>query len=296
MNVAFPIDFSSRCKFVVGGTDAVRFLNGQLTANIPALPPGRAIPACLLDAKGKLQAELMVRRTGDDRFWLDAPGELREPLGARLERYVIADDVVITDCTEEWQIVYDESSAQPMNESHGVEMFPSLRMDSAQGRECWLDGTTSLPSLFSTDDESVEAVRITRLLPKWGSELDNQSLPGETSLVERAVDFSKGCYIGQEVVSRMKSVGHPSRRLMLLEVVDEIAECRVTDLVSMPLLSEGEAIVGSVTSAVTSPANGKTLILAYVKWAYVSAPLHLCLLSGSQLRLVDVCSSSHHTS
>src|SRR3984957_1006077 len=92
------LDLSDRAKFIVTGADRLRFLNGQLTNDILSLRPGSAIYACALTAKGKLCADLFVTAAKESLF-LDAESVLREPLPARLERYIIADDVTLEDVT-----------------------------------------------------------------------------------------------------------------------------------------------------------------------------------------------------
>src|SRR6266513_862346 len=85
-------DFSERTKLRITGSDRVRFLNGQITNNVRKATESTAIEACVLNPKGKLNAHLFLS-AAPDCFWIDVDPELREPLRARLERYVIADDV-----------------------------------------------------------------------------------------------------------------------------------------------------------------------------------------------------------
>src|SRR5438874_7594245 len=88
------LDFSERTKLRITGSDRLRFLNGQITNDVRKATESTAIEACVLNAKGKLNAHLFLS-AGPDCFWIDANPELREALRARLERYVIADDVQI---------------------------------------------------------------------------------------------------------------------------------------------------------------------------------------------------------
>src|SRR6202047_4353890 len=99
------IDLSDRAKYRATGKDGARFLNGQLTNDILNLQPGSAIGACALTAKGKLCAELFVAGT-EEGFYLDAESVLRESLAARLERYIIADDVTLEDVTDEFGLFH----------------------------------------------------------------------------------------------------------------------------------------------------------------------------------------------
>src|SRR5690348_268108 len=93
-NPTMLLDLSDRAKFTVTGKDRTRFLNGQLTNDIVGLHPGSAIYACALTAKGKLCADLFVA-AADENHYLDTESVLRESLAARLEKYIIADDVTL---------------------------------------------------------------------------------------------------------------------------------------------------------------------------------------------------------
>src|SRR4029077_18826861 len=96
-------DLSARRKLRLTGSDRLRFLSGQLTIDANKVSSSAALPACLLNAKGRMDALLFASVTSD-AFWLDADPELREKLPARLERYIIADDVVVEDVTTAWSL------------------------------------------------------------------------------------------------------------------------------------------------------------------------------------------------
>ena len=152
------------------GPDAQRFLNGQVTNDVSLLTDGRVIEACLLDAKGKLQFHLHLHREGDD-FIISGPADLGAPIIARLDRYLIADEVELI----------DES----------------------------LDETAylTLPN---------ETRRILDGIPRWPNELFPGILPPEAGIEDRAISYTKGCYTGQEVISRMKRAGKTNRHLVKL--------------------------------------------------------------------------------
>src|SRR5262249_55717888 len=102
---ALFLDLSARAKFRVTGADRSRFLNGQITNDLRKATETIAIEACVLNAKGKLNAHIFVAALGES-FMIDAAPELRETLRARLERYVIADDVEIEDITDEFSLFH----------------------------------------------------------------------------------------------------------------------------------------------------------------------------------------------
>src|SRR3984957_10268577 len=115
------IDLSDRAKYRATGKDGARFLNGQLTNDILTLRPGSAIAACALTAKGKLCADLSVAATSEG-YYLDAESVLRESLAARLEKYIIADDVILEDVTDEFGLFHltDAGSPLPLG---GIDLF-----------------------------------------------------------------------------------------------------------------------------------------------------------------------------
>src|SRR3954463_12778831 len=97
-------DLSDRVKLRLTGADRVRYLNGQVTANVQTLRAGQTAPACVTTAKGRLCAEIVITAANDALF-IDADAMLRETLPARLERYIVADDVTLTDVTEELRLL-----------------------------------------------------------------------------------------------------------------------------------------------------------------------------------------------
>ena len=117
------LDLSDRAKFKVTGKDRVRFLNGQLTNDVHALHSGSAIYACALTAKGKLCADLFVAAT-EESHYLDAESLLRESLPARLEKYIIADDVTLEDVTDEFGLFHLTGSKFP-GSSESIENLPN---------------------------------------------------------------------------------------------------------------------------------------------------------------------------
>src|SRR3954465_15208661 len=100
------VDLSARVKLRVSGADVVRYLNGQITNNLAKASDRAAIQASILNAKGKLSAHVFISEEGEGSFFLDADPELREELPARLERYIIADDVQLEDVTERFSIFH----------------------------------------------------------------------------------------------------------------------------------------------------------------------------------------------
>src|SRR6266404_3576952 len=181
MDNAIFVDLSERAKFRITGTDRLRFLNGQITNDLRKASETFGIEACILNAKGKTDAHIFVSASGGS-FLVDAAADLRETLNIRLERYVIADDVQIEDVTDQFSIFH-----------------VSLQELSSRLALC--------------DSDAAEVMRIEQGIPRWGRELTNEIIPIEANLEQRAIDYQKGCYIGQEVISRIKISGQTNKRL-----------------------------------------------------------------------------------
>ena len=267
--VAF-LDLSERAKFQITGTDRVRFLNGQVTNDLRKATEKVAIEACVLNAKGKMNAHIFVSAPSEC-FSVDAEQELRETLRTRLERYVIADDVQIEDVTDQFSLFHVLSEESPTLE-HG--RIVSVRRFAEQGCDVWSDAARhdavwqQLSSAFAfLDSTAAEVMRIEQGIPRWGRELTEQIIPIEANLEQRTIDYEKGCYIGQEVISRMKMSGQTNKRL-----------CGVVSLDDVPLLqpmklaahSPAEREVGWITSATRSERTGKQIALGYLKRGFNS--------------------------
>jgi folate-binding protein YgfZ len=270
-------DCSRRVKLRITGTDASRFLNGQITNDLRKVTATSAIQASILNAKGKLSAHVFVSKDNDGAFLLDADGELREELPARLDRYIIADDVQIEDVTDQFSILHflDETPSALAIPARTVasERFGSAGWDSWGERAPIAD----LRRLFSErftfcDDVCAETFRIERGVPRWGCELTNEIIPVEANLEASSIDYEKGCYIGQEVISRMKMSGQTNKRL-----------CGLVSLSGVPLTAgtrltrEGEPgkDAGWITSATKSDRLGSEIALGYVKRGFNEAGTHL---------------------
>src|SRR5206468_10119145 len=247
-----------------------RFLNGQITNDLRKGSETAAIEACVLNAKGKLEAHVFVCAL-EECFLVDADPILREKLRTRLERYIIADDVEIEDVTDQFSLFHVLSGESPTAD-HG--RIVSVRRFAKPGWDIWSDAARhdavwqQLSSAFAfLDSTAAEVMRIEQGIPRWGSELTEQIIPIEANLEQRTIDYEKGCYIGQEVISRMKMSGQTNKRL-----------CGVVSLDDVPLLqpmklaahSPAEREVGWITSATRSERTGKQIALGYLKRGFNS--------------------------
>ncbi len=264
-------DLSARAKFRLTGSDRVRYLNGQLTSDVRKLNAGESQYACVTTAKGKLCGDLFITAYPDSLF-VDAEPSLRESLQARLERYIIADDAILDDVTGEYAILHQ--MLPPGGHSSGVEgvarnRFASQVSDyegvdfivpSSQKEELWRLFAETFPVI---DAEMQEALRIEAGIPRWGFELNEDTLPPEAGLDRTAIDYHKGCYIGQEVISRLKSVGHVNRTLRGF-ILDLPSEGDHAAFAGADLLDNGKP-AGRLTSTAYSFGLDTPVALGYLK-------------------------------
>lgn len=272
-------DLSSRTKLRVSGADRVRFLNGQITNDIRKATESDALEACVLNAKGKIDAHVFVR-TEANCFLVDANAELRESLKPRLERYVIADDVQIDDVTEQLSIFHVVIPSRPALPADGKIVAVTRLID--PGWDIWAEAANrdkvfrQLSERFRfCDNHCAEVVRIEQGIPRWGRELTAEIIPIEANLEARCIDYDKGCYIGQETISRMKMSGQQNKKLCGLVARGDSALAG-----GMRLLLPNDKLkeAGWITSTTFSESLAKHIALGYVKRGFNS--------TGSRLEAV----------
>lgn len=220
-------DLSDRAKFKLTGSDRVRYLNGQVTNDVRKLTEARSIHACVTTAKGKMCGDIFIS-AGPDFLWLDADAALRESLAARLERYIISEDVTLEDVTEQFAIIHllmplgghcsvgndRERILSPLSNRQFPGSSETESRDLIVRREQFAESWKSLVEKFPVvDAEMQETFRVEAGIPRWGFELTEETIPVEAGLERTAIDYNKGCYIGQEIISRLKSIGHVNKQM-----------------------------------------------------------------------------------
>jgi len=260
---AIFFDLSERAKFRITGADRLRFLNGQITNDLRKASETSAIEACILTAKGKTEAHIFVSASAES-FWVDAAADVREKLKGRLERYVVADDVQIDDVTNPFSLFHLLSQQSPALDSGRT---VSVRRFAEPGWDIWIDAAQRealLRRLSSQsrlcDSDTAETMRIELGIPRWGRELTEEIIPIEANLEQRTIDYQKGCYIGQEVISRIKMSGQTNKRLCGLISLDDVPLHQGMKLVPD---SAPQKEVGWITSAARS--ERQEIALGYVK-------------------------------
>lgn len=208
---------ASRTSLVwVQGTDAVSFLEGLLSQNIAAILPGEGAPSLLLAPNGKLRAILRVVRT-EDRIGLLCDAAVENAVAEDLKRFKIRVKVEIElETADVWDVWGPEAAAIVGYDGSGLQV----------GENCAVAGyplqRSDLPRYVVVGDrpdapkippDVIESIRIAHGEPVAGVDLDDKVIPQEALDVSAAVDFAKGCYLGQELVARIDSRGHVNRRL-----------------------------------------------------------------------------------
>jgi folate-binding protein YgfZ len=269
------IDLSARTKLRIIGTDRLRFLNGQITNDVRKATETKAMEACVLNARGKIDAHIFVSAR-DESFLVDAELNLREKLRARLERYIIADDVQIEDVTDQFSLLHVLPKQPPTTEYGRI---VSVRRFAESGWDVWSDRADHdavwrrLGSAFAVlDSGAAEVMRIEQGLPRSGFELTEEIIPIEANLEQRTIDYQKGCYIGQEVISRIKMSGQTNKRLCGLISLDRLP---LQSGMKLAAPSKDGKEVGWITSATHSERLGKEIALGYVKRGFNDAGTRL---------------------
>ena len=280
-------DLCARAKLRLSGIDRVRFVNGQVSNDVRQATEGSSIYTCVMTIKGKMCADAFIHATAD-ALWIDAEEAVRESLAARLEKYIVADDVNLEDLSEETGLLH----FLPLNADAGPAAMDSLRalagsMSELRCVRSLRYGQPGLDIFGSTaavgqararlaagvallDAAALETRRILAGVPRWGAELDENTMPAEAGLEERAVSYSKGCYIGQEVVSRVRSVGHVNRHLRGLR--GNAGDGLRAGYRLYPVEDAEGREVGRITSVAMDPANpGFSIALAFVRRGWDSA-------------------------
>ncbi len=257
-----------RAKIKLTGGDRVRYLNGQVSNDVRKLIPEAAMHACLMTAKGKMCADVFIS-AAPDYLLIDAEPSLRESLAARLERYIISDDVTLDDVTDELTLIHIIGDSAPGGIADDAVSPLKSRRYGRDGRDLFLnreDLARTWPALIeklpAIDEEMLEILRIEAGIPRWGRELGEDTIPVEAGLDKTAIDYHKGCYIGQEVISRLKSIGHVNKELRGYISLDGKPLAP-----GMRLHAPGDPgkDAGWLTSATFSFALEKPVALGYVK-------------------------------
>ena len=283
---AIVVDRSDRGKLVFTGEDRASFLHGMLTNTVEGLGEGEGNHSALTDVKGSTQSDMWVYNWGD-RLMVETEPAVQQKVAEFLERYIIADDVTITDETSRLSIVgiqgpdaaklvreisdieidlepYGSTTIQIAGTSARICRRSYINVDGS-GYDLWLEAGAEAvfkaivaAGATPAGEQALEILRIEAGIPRYGADVDERVVPLEGGLVD-TVDFTKGCFIGQEVLGKMKNIGKPRRYLVGIEVESNDVPPGGTELTA------AEKVVGLVKSGVRSDRLGKTICLASVR-------------------------------
>jgi folate-binding protein YgfZ len=248
-SAAVVVDRSNRGKLLLTGADVADFLQGQISNDVEALEPGQGCYATLLTAKGKIRCDMRILR-GPDWFLVDCEPQALPVLEHMVRVYSIGRDVKsLPDERGLWSILGPAArealdEPPPAEEHSHAEGELGLYVATDQG----VDVVGERPDLPEAPAEVAECLRIEAGRPRLGFELGDDVIPQEAALNDRAISFTKGCYVGQETVARLYYKGKPNRHLRGLRL-SAPAE-RGQSLVA------GEREVGRIGSTCVSPTHG----------------------------------------
>jgi tRNA-modifying protein YgfZ len=283
------VDRSERGKLVLSGAGAVEFLNGQVTNELADLRPGEGRYATFLTNKGKMLGDLRILAVGSDpdgppsELLLDTERVALQALFDMIRRHKIGYDVELHKRTLEcglFSLIGPDAhacvTASPETE-HAHVATPiggaTVRLIATTEGIDVLCASSDLEPVrtalqeagaATASEAAAEIVRVERGRPRYGVDLDESTIPQEAGLNERAVSFTKGCYVGQETVARLHWKGKPNRHLRGLRFSEPADPAPVPPAVSGEALRLGERVVGHVGSVVDSPRLG-TIGLALVR-------------------------------
>ena len=271
------LDLSTRGKIRVTGEDRARLLHAMTTQDVQSLTPGQGCYAFFLNAQGRILGDVNIF-CREDSFLLDTEPETRQKMFDHIDRYIIADDVTLEDVSGEMSTIAIEGPQStavldrlgaPLPETDyatrawNEAIVARVSSTGAGGYFVFLPPAKKfdLIAALNIPQASPEEARIVRIehgKPRYGEEITERYLVQETGQLQ-AVHFSKGCYLGQEIVERVRS------RAQIHRVLRRLAIDAAEPPPAGTKLKSGDADSAEVASAVYSPALGKVAALAYVR-------------------------------
>ncbi|MDQ3135595.1 MAG: hypothetical protein M3Q76_12495 [Acidobacteriota bacterium] len=290
-------DLSARGRIAVSGAETVQFLNGLITNDVKALQPGASMTAAFPNVQGRLLAHVRVLRPGQESdLILDSEPISRERVFAALERFTLAGDFRVSDLTAETaQLSVQGARAaavvgaalgpqiarigrgsvvavQPsigglvtaVRATHTAEDGFDLACQAADAAALWeaLVAAGARPC----GHETLEVLRIEAGVPRYGVDVDETNVVLEAGTEDEAVSYTKGCYVGQEIIARIHWRGHVAKRLAGLSLA--VAEMELPAVGAEVKTADGKKI-GRVTSATHSPTLGHGIALAMLKYDFL---------------------------
>jgi folate-binding protein YgfZ len=299
------VDLSARGRLLVSGSEAVTFLNGLITNDMKTLAVNSWMEAAFPNVQGRLLAAIRVIHR-DDGFLIDTEDVTRETVVKLLERFTLAGDFRVADITGELAMfslqgkgaaeviqgalgesaanverqqvatakVESDSNVTIIRATHTAEDGFDLFVDAHEAKN--LSVLLNKAGAQTVGADALETLRIEAGIPRYGIDMDETNVVTETNL-DDAVSFTKGCYLGQEIIARIKYRGHVAKKLTGL-VLDE----RIVLQTGAKILSLDDKEIGRVTSFTFSPQLERAIALGYVKYDYLAPGTKVKVISSEQ--------------
>ena len=301
-------DRSYRGKLRFGGKDRMAFLQGQITNDIQQLTESKGLYAAFLTFKGKMVADMELIQHGD-AVLMDLEPVLTEKIRTQLSRYIFASDVKIEDVSDATAhfSLQGPASTDLLGKLSG-EVLPPLSERGMVQRNLKGHPVTIIKTAYTGEDgydlllpvahaadvwnllmdagrgmgfrpigfEALEVLRIEAGIPRYGVDMDENVFPVEAGLEEKAISYTKGCYTGQEPISRIKHLGHVNRHLIGF-ILEDPTPPQKGDKVT----KDGQE-VGFITSGTVSPTLEKTIALGYLRREIATAGQSVTILRGEK--------------
>lgn len=257
------IDLCRRGRIRAAGEDRKRLLHAMTTNHVEQMQPGGTLYAFFLNSQGRILADAWIYCAAD-HLLLDVEPETREKVYQHLDRYIIADDVTLEDITEKTAEIAVEGPASAAAPRGGVVIAasstgqPGFRMILPAAEKPAMIEQLRAAGVVEAAPEEARTVRIENGVPRYGEDITESHLVQETRQLH-AVHFNKGCYLGQEIVERVRARGQVHKMLYAIRI-----ETTQPPPPGEKVFAGGEEC-GVVTSAVWSPGQGCVRALAYLR-------------------------------
>lgn len=286
------LDLSSRGRVLVSGSETLMFLNGLITNDMNTLAAASWMPAAFANVQGRLLAAVRVIRR-EDGFLIDTEAATSAAVIKLLDKFTLAGDFKLADFTDSMALlsvqgpnaarivrsVFDAEAAAIGQQNvanlrlagHNI-MIMRATHTAEDGFDCFVEQSGAAAvrealvraGAISLGDETFETLRIEAGIPRYGIDMDESNVVTETNLDE-AISFTKGCYVGQEIIIRIKHRGHVAKKMAGVTLTGTSAAGRNSKIMS----ADGKEI-GHITSATFSPRLERAIALAYLKYDYLA--------------------------